>query len=234
MSDKTKTIFETLASLDISKQVEDKKGLKYLSWSFAWSFVKTNYPNANYKVIQFEGRPFLFDENLGYLVATEVTVNDETISMQLPVMDGANRAQKHIAYKQWGKDVLPATMFDINTAIMRCLVKNLAMFGLGISLYSGEDLPEIKEIKNEEIKAKNSSQKPPAESSKPVKSKNEQIVEDLIKKLENNQIQDLEKSKIWLLENEQKVPVNLFKEATDLITQKENQPKVEINLTQIM
>lgn len=90
---------------------------------------------------------------------------------------------------------------------------------------------EDKDVENSNLEAgktknqtQNSNQKPP----KSVKSKNEEIVEDLIKKLENNQIQDLEKTKIWLLENEAKIPVNLFKEATDLITQKENQPKIEI------
>jgi len=96
---------------------------------------------------------------------------------------------------------------------------------------------EDKDVENNNLsveksknQSKNFNQKPPAEPPKPVKSKNEQIAEDLIKKLENNQIQDLEKTKIWLLENEAKIPANLFKEATDLITQieKENQPKVEI------
>jgi len=90
---------------------------------------------------------------------------------------------------------------------------------------------EDKDVENSNLEAgktknqtQNSNQKPP----KSVKSKNEEIVEDLIKKLENNQIQDLEKTKIWFLKNEAKIPVNLFKEATDLITKKENQPKVEI------
>ena len=67
--------------------------------------------------------------------------------MQLPVMDGANKAMKNVSYKyttkyNGEKTVEAATMFDINTAIMRCLVKNLALFGLGLYIYSGEDLPE--------------------------------------------------------------------------------------------
>jgi hypothetical protein len=36
-------------------------------------------------------------------------------------------------------------MFEINTAIMRCLTKNLALFGLGINIYAWEDLPLIDE-----------------------------------------------------------------------------------------
>jgi hypothetical protein len=72
--------------------------------------------------------------------------------MWLPVMDGANKAMKRqpYTYKVWDrynnkwqeKQVAAATMFDINKTIMRCLVKNLAMFGLGLYIYAGEDLPE--------------------------------------------------------------------------------------------
>ena len=67
---------------------------------------------------------------------TSVTIDGETLPMWLPVMDGANKSMKKQAYKfttRYGeKDVAAATTFDINKTIMRCLVKNLAMFGLGI------------------------------------------------------------------------------------------------------
>jgi hypothetical protein len=150
-----KTVFETLGSLDVADKIEKKNNLSYLSWSWAWNEVKKRYATANYRVVNFDGKPYLFDENLGYLVQTEVTIDGETIPMQLPVMDNMNRAQKHIAYQQRGKDVAPATMFDINTAIMRCLVKNLAMFGLGLYIYSGEDLPLIEtEVNLDDIKIK--------------------------------------------------------------------------------
>jgi hypothetical protein len=66
--------------------------------------------------------------------------------MWLPVMDGKNKSMKKTAYSystRFGdKQVDAATTFDINKTIMRCLVKNLAMFGLGIYIYAGEDLPE--------------------------------------------------------------------------------------------
>jgi hypothetical protein len=61
-------------------------------------------------------------------------------------MDGANKAMKSSGYtyttKYGEKSVEPASMFDVNKTIMRCLVKNLAMFGLGLYIYAGEDLPE--------------------------------------------------------------------------------------------
>lgn len=155
----TKSTWAVLSAINCNEHVEEKNGLKYLSWAWAWGIVKTNFPDANYRVRQYDGKPYLFDENLGYLVTTEVTINGETIEMSLPVMDGANKAQKHIAYsypakeynnKKWtgkyiDKEVEPATMFDINTAIMRCLTKNLAMFGLGHYIYAGEDLPQVSE-----------------------------------------------------------------------------------------
>ena len=137
-----KTTFETLSAIDCSKYVEKKNNLTYLSWAWAWGVVKTNYYDANYEVVNYDGKPYLFDEHLGYLVSTRVTIDGETIPMSLPVMDGANRAQKHVVYQKFNKDVQPATMFDINTAIMRCLTKNLAMFGLGHYIYAGEDIPK--------------------------------------------------------------------------------------------
>ena len=80
------------------------------------------------------------------MVYTRVTVGNITHEMWLPVMDGANRAMKSTPYTyttKFGEKTVEAfTMFDINKTIMRCLTKNLAMFGLGIYIYAGEDLPE--------------------------------------------------------------------------------------------
>jgi len=82
------------------------------------------------------------------MVFTSVTIEDVTHTMWLPVMDSSNKAMKSEGYTydtRFKKDISvePATMFDVNKAIMRCLVKNLAMFGLGLYIYSGEDLPEV-------------------------------------------------------------------------------------------
>lgn len=159
-----KSTWAVLSAINCNEHTEQKNGLTYLSWAWAWGIVKTNFPDANYRVRQYDGKPYLFDENLGYLVTTEVTINGETIEMSLPVMDGANKAQKNVAYsysvkeyknRNWtgniiDKNVEPATMFDINTAIMRCLTKNLAMFGLGHYIYAGEDLPQVSDDMLEE------------------------------------------------------------------------------------
>ena len=144
MENEEKTTWQVLSALNCNDKTEKKNGLTYLSWAWAWGIVKEKFPDVNYKVRQYDGKPYLFDPNLGYMVTTEVTINGETIEMSLPVMDSANKAQKHKPYT-WGKynkTCEAATMFDINTAIMRCLTKNLAMFGFGHYIYAGEDIPQ--------------------------------------------------------------------------------------------
>jgi hypothetical protein len=141
-----KTTWDILSSIDCSTHTEKKNGLTYLSWAWAWGITKKNFASANYEITMWNDKPYLFDADLGYLIQTTVCIDGEKITMQLPVMDGANKAQKNVEYtyqtKSGEKTVNVATMFDINTAIMRCLVKNLAMFGLGHYIYAGEDLPQ--------------------------------------------------------------------------------------------
>lgn len=150
METKTKSVFAALNAIDVSAHTEvkgeGKDKLTYLSWVWAWQQVKSNYPDANYEVRHWDGKPFLFDEYLGYMVETSVTIQGETMGMWLPVMDSKNKAMKQFPYdyktRSGNKTVEAASMFDVNTAIMRCLVKNIAMFGLGLYIYAGEDLPQ--------------------------------------------------------------------------------------------
>ena len=143
------TVFERLSAINVNDKVEKKSNLTYLSWAWAWSEVKKACPDATYKIGETD-----YDEVLGFMCHTTVTIDGETLEMWLPVMDGANKSmlKKSYTYKgnAWenGKKVVvdktveSATSFDINKTIMRCLVKNLAMFGMGIYIYAGEDLPE--------------------------------------------------------------------------------------------
>ena len=143
--------FQELYSLDVNRYVEKKQGLSYLTWSYAWAEFKKIYPDATYEVKKDEsGLCYFGDEQIGYMVYTSVTAGGLTYEMWLPVMDNANKSMKLNAYtystRQGDKTVEAISMFDINKAVMRCLVKNLAMFGLGLYIYAGEDLPEdIKE-----------------------------------------------------------------------------------------
>ena len=149
-----KALFEKLVQLDVSNRTEEKNGLTYLSWAWAWQEFKLKCPDATYSIKTFHDetgieKPYLRDR-YGIMVFTSITAKGITYEMWLPVMDGANKAIKDEPYtykvkKNKGetleKTVAAATMFDINKTIMRCLVKNIAMFGLGLYIYAGEDLP---------------------------------------------------------------------------------------------
>ena len=153
-----KTVFETLNDINVNGHTEGRNGLTYLSWVWAVSEVMKKYPDMDYEVVKFDGIPYVYDEKTGYMVYTKVTINGVTHEMWLPVMDSNNKAMKSEPYtyttKNGEKTVEAATMFDINKTIMRCLCKNLAMFGLGLYIYAGEDLPEA-----EKEEAKKTSEK---------------------------------------------------------------------------
>lgn len=135
-----KTVFETLSEINLNDKLEKKEGMSYLSWPWAWGTVKKLYPDATYKVFNYKE-----DADLGFMCSTSITIQGETLTMWLPVMDSKHKSMKRHSYtyttKFGEKTVEPVTMHDINRTIMRCLVKNLAMFGLGIYIYAGEDLP---------------------------------------------------------------------------------------------
>ena len=149
-----KELFEKFIQLNVNDKTEKKNDLTYLSWAWAWQETLKICPTATYEIKHFVdkdgvSRCYQYDTSLGYMVFTSVTINGLTREMWLPVMDGANKAMLDHSYeyivgkgdKQYKKKVEQATMFDVNKTIMRCLTKNLAMFGLGIYIYAGEDLP---------------------------------------------------------------------------------------------
>ena len=161
---KNMNYFQVMKTVDVSEHVENKKDLSYLSWAYAFAYVTDIDPAWIYEVREYgeNQTPYLYDPNLGYMVATKVTIQGVTKCMYLPVMDGNNRAMLDHAYEvttKSGKSVVkPATMFDINKTIMRCLVKNIAVFGLGLTLYAGDDLPDVeadlKAMKEAEVESK--------------------------------------------------------------------------------
>lgn len=122
--------FEEVYAINVNDKTERKGNLTYLSWPFAWAEFKKVYPDATYDVNEFDGNFCAGNEKMGYMVQTHVTAGEQTYEMWLPVMDMRNNT------------ILQPKMTEINKAIMRCLTKNLAMFGLGLYIYAGEDLPE--------------------------------------------------------------------------------------------
>lgn len=156
--------FEEIYKINVNEKTEKKNGLTYLSWAWAWAEFCKIYPDATYKIYKNEqGLPYVYDELTGYMCYVEVTAGGLTHEMWLPVMDSANNAMKSFPYVKKTKykevKVDAATMFDINKTIMRCLVKCLAMFGLGLYIYAGEDLPE--ELTEETVELPKSSKEEP-------------------------------------------------------------------------
>ena len=152
----TKELFNQLNAINVQGKTEQKNGLTYLSWAWAWSEFMKVCPQAKYEIKMFDGKPYIYDEKLGYMVFTSITVGDDTKDMWLPVMDSSNKAMLDHPYKytvgKYEKVCQAATMFDVNKTIMRCLTKNISMFGLGLYIYAGEDLPEEEKTATNEKK----------------------------------------------------------------------------------
>ena len=204
-----KDVFNELNAVNVNEWVEKKSTggttLSYLSWANAWKEVKKRYPDANYEIVKFEnGLPYCYDENTGYMVYTKVTIQGVTHEMWLCAMDSRNKALLSHPYEVKTKystfTVEKCTMFDINKTIMRCLTKNLAMFGLGLYLYAGEDIPQ-----DEKEETKSSKQSAKTEE-KPVPPS----AEDL-KKAEN--------MKSTLLDYEDVIPKDKWTKIDEAVTQ---------------
>jgi hypothetical protein len=122
--------FARLSAINVSEHIERKGGFAYLSWPFAVAQLRLADPTACWEVRRFDGLPYLLTET-GCFVEVAVTVQGVCLSQIHPVLDGRNRV------------IIAPTAFDINTSIQRCLVKAIALHGLGLYIYAGEDLPQI-------------------------------------------------------------------------------------------
>ena len=127
MSSEFGEIWKTLSSIDVSKHVEKKLGLSYLSWAWAWATLMSEFPDSIY---EFEKNELHQDGS--ETVHCTIQIKGVKRSMWLPVMDHKNNA------------IVKPSARQVSDAKMRCLVKTMAMFGLGHYIYAGEDLPEIK------------------------------------------------------------------------------------------
>jgi len=129
--------FEILNQVDCSGKVEQKNGLTYLSWSFAWGELKKRYPKSRYTIYESKDGLFFHTDGNTCWVKTGVTLVEEDGTEiehieYLPVMDNRNQSIT--------LDKLKST--DVNKAIQRSLTKAIARHGLGLYIYAGEDLPE--------------------------------------------------------------------------------------------
>ena len=151
MSEKTTfaSVWATLSAVDVSGRIEKKQNLSFLSWAWAWGTLMEHYPQAEYS---FQEPESATDGSL--MVFCTVTIDSLSRQMWLPVMDYKNKA------------IPNPNAFQLNTAKMRCLVKCLAMFGLGHYIYAGEDLPNAEADRQAEADKKAAEEL--AESLKPL------------------------------------------------------------------
>lgn len=123
--------FEELSKIDVNKHVEKKGGFSYLSWAYAVAELRKRHPAATWEVVRFNGLPFLSVEGCGCFVEVAVTIEGVRLSQIHPVLDNRNRP------------IPIPNSFDINTSLQRALVKAIALHGLGLYIYAGEDLPDV-------------------------------------------------------------------------------------------
>ena len=133
-------VWETLSAINVNEKAEKKLGLTYLSWAWAWNVLMENYPESSY---EFAPEKYFQDGTCEVGVTVTVKEGENEISryMWLPVLDHKN------------KPIPNPNAFDINKNKMRCLVKCISMFGLGLYIYAGEDLPEAELIAQIQAKA---------------------------------------------------------------------------------
>jgi len=131
-----KTPWEVLSKIDVNEHTEKKGNLTYLSWAWAWSTLKNQYPDATFEYAWFDYHdpshtlPYCIDKSGYAYVGVKVTVENLKLTELLPVLDHKN------------KPIQKPNSFEVNKALKRCLAKCIAAHGLGAYIYAGEDLPE--------------------------------------------------------------------------------------------
>lgn len=121
-------VWATLSAVDVGENTEKKGNLTYLSWTWAWTQLLQSFPDSSFKTEE----PVRYEDGTVECRVTVVVAEDgnEVVrTMWLPVMDNRNNA------------ITAPNARQISDTKMRCLVKCIAMHGLGLNVYAGEDLP---------------------------------------------------------------------------------------------
>src|ERR1019366_8002226 len=124
------SVFKKLYETNVNEHIEKKGQFSYLSWPYAVAPLRLADPTASWEVKRFADDLPYQKTDLGVFVEVAVTVQGVTLAQIHPVLDSKNRP------------LLEPSAFDINTSIQRCLVKAIALHGLGLNVYAGEDLPQ--------------------------------------------------------------------------------------------
>ena len=138
MSNTKNSTFMKLFKTDVSKYTEKKGKFSYLSWAYAVQELKRACPTARWGVTKAEdGSPF-FVTQCGYFVDVWVEVDGVSLSQIHPVLDHRNQP------------IEQPNAFQINTSLQRALAKAIALHGLGLYIFAGEDLPEPEALTSKE------------------------------------------------------------------------------------
>jgi len=137
-----------LLALNVNEHTEKKANLTYLSWAWAWAEALKADPQASFTVQMFGDKCYM-EINGTAMVWVTVTMFGKPMVCQLPVMDNTNKPisiEGTTTVNKYGKEVTTKLdSFNVNTAIMRCMTKALSLHGLGLYIYSGDDLPSFVE-----------------------------------------------------------------------------------------
>lgn len=167
---KKESVYERLSKIDVkpylksiprkSKKTGKTIYLKYLSWAKAWSLVKAIYPDTDYKVREYEN--WVKTSN-GFQQAGTLDYRKTSVGTEVEVtaiIEGREYTQKLYVMNRFNEPISNPTLTDINKTQMRCLVKALALAGLGLDVYADEDIPS----NEEEITKKSSKLATPTQS----------------------------------------------------------------------
>ena len=121
--------FAALRTINVNDKVEKKGSLSYLSWAWAVDQLLQRDPSATWEYRWLHDRPFCLIGDTAMVFCTVKAFGVERTA-QLPIMDNRN------------KPISNPDSFQVNTAMQRCLAKAIALHGIGLYIYAGEDLPE--------------------------------------------------------------------------------------------
>jgi hypothetical protein len=120
--------YTELRKINVNEHIEKKNGLSYLSWAWAVDTLLQQDPSATWDYKE----PKQFGDTL--MVFCSVTAFGKIMTAQLPVLDYRNKA------------IINPDAMAVNTAMQRCLAKAIALHGIGLYIYSGEDIPESEKV----------------------------------------------------------------------------------------
>lgn len=189
---KEENVFEHFSKMDVSAHVEKKMGLSYLSWAWAWTIIKSYDFDATREYTQYEemvngeltGRKVDYCKtDTGTYVECKLTIKGHSETETLFVMDYKNKA------------VINPDQAQINKAKQRCFVKAAALFGLGLNLYAGEDLPVASDEQPRKAQASSNKRTTPKQAPKSAPKKVDELEakRELIKRYYKGAVEQLGK-----------------------------------------